>query len=107
MSKVLESKIEKLSIIPYELGNQYRTQEGELVRFVAVHNQGSSYETMEDENGVNRYTRRDFGRVTGTAHDYSDPRNVPPMFYISNGHDIEMSIEDQKHVMLVPAPAED
>jgi len=35
---------------------------------------------MEDESGVNRYTRRDFGRVTGSAHDYSDPRNTPPLY---------------------------
>lgn len=65
---------------PYILGNQYRTQGGDLVRFVIVHNEGKSHETMEDEHGVNRYTRRDFGRCTGTAHDYSDPRNTPPLY---------------------------
>ena len=65
---------------PYIIGNQYRTQAGDLVRFVAVHNEGTSYECMEDESGVNRYTRRDFGRVTGTCHEYSDPRNTPPLY---------------------------
>lgn len=65
---------------PYVVGNQYFTQAGDLVRFVAVHNEGTSYECMEDEAGVNRYTRRDFGRVTGSAHDYSDPRNTPPLY---------------------------
>ncbi|WP_313401474.1 hypothetical protein [Stenotrophomonas sp.] len=65
---------------PYIVGNQYRTQAGDLVRFVAVHNKGTSYECMEDEAGVNRYTRRDFGRVTGTCHGYSDPRNTPPLY---------------------------
>lgn len=62
---------------PYSLGEVYRTQAGDLVRFVVVHNEGTTYETMEDEEGVNRYTRRDFGRVTGTPFDYSDPRNTP------------------------------
>lgn len=65
---------------PYIIGNQYRTQAGDLVRFVAVHNEGTRYECMEDEAGVNRYTRRDFGRVTGTCHEYSDPRNTPPLY---------------------------
>lgn len=65
---------------PYIIGNQYRTQAGDLVRFVAVHSEGTSYECMEDESGVNRYTRRDFGRVTGTCHEYSDPRNTPPLY---------------------------
>ena len=67
---------------PYVVGNQYFTQAGDLVRFVAVHNEGTSYECMEDEAGVNRYTRRDFGRVTGSAHDYSDPRNTPPLYAV-------------------------
>lgn len=49
---------------------------------MAVHNEGTSYECMEDEAGVNRYTRRDFGRVTGSAHDYSDPRNTPPLYAV-------------------------
>jgi hypothetical protein len=65
---------------PYRVGNEYRTQEGKWVRFVGVANEGTSYESMFDEDGVHRYTRRDFGRVTGTAHDYSDPRNTPPLY---------------------------
>lgn len=67
-------------VVAYIVGNSYRTQAGELVRFVSVHNEGTRYETMADETDVHRYTRRDFGRVTGTAHDYSDPRNVPPLY---------------------------
>lgn len=66
--------------VPFMVGNTYRTQGGELVRFVSVSNEGTDYETMADEAGVHRYTRRDFGRVTGSAHDYSDPRNVPPLY---------------------------
>lgn len=70
--------------VPFVVGNYYRTQAGELVRFVKVHNEGNSYETMEDESGVNRYTRRDFGRVTGTCHAYSDPRNTPPLYALAD-----------------------
>lgn len=68
------------SRVPFVLGNQYQQQDGKWVRFVKVHNAGKSHETMEDENGVNRYTQRDFGRCTGSAHDYSDPLNTPPLF---------------------------
>ncbi|WP_312784635.1 hypothetical protein [Brevundimonas sp.] len=66
--------------VPFVVGNQYRTQGGDMVRFVSVHRAGTSYETMADEDGVHRYTMRDFGRVTGTDHDYSDPRNTPPLY---------------------------
>lgn len=68
------------SAIPFVLGNAYQTVSGEWVRFVRVHNEGTSYETMEDESGVNRYTNRagDMGRVTARPVDY--PGNVPPMY---------------------------
>lgn len=68
--------------VPYVLGNFYRTQGGGLVRFVKVHNKGTTHESMEDESGVNRYTNRDFGRCTGSCHEYSDPRNVLPTYSI-------------------------
>jgi hypothetical protein len=64
---------------PYKLGETYTTLANERVKFVKIHNEETLYETMEDESGVNRYTRRDYGRVTGSPHDYSDPRNVPPV----------------------------
>lgn len=66
--------------VPYVLGNQYRTQGGDLVKLVTVANAGTSYESMACEAGVHRYTRRDLGRVTGSPHDYSDPRNIPPLY---------------------------
>ncbi|GGX30333.1 hypothetical protein GCM10007242_41170 [Pigmentiphaga litoralis] len=66
--------------VPFRLGNEYQTQSGEWVRFVSVSNAGTVYESMADENGVHRYTTRDYGRVTGTAHDYSDPLNTPPLY---------------------------
>jgi hypothetical protein len=59
---------------PFRLSQTYKTKAGEEVKFVKVHNEGTWYETMEDENGVNRYTRRDFGRVTG--RDSEHPGNV-------------------------------
>src|SRR5690606_39650276 len=67
-------------VAPFVLGNNYRTLSGERVRFVKVHNEGSSYETMEDESGVNRYTNRlgDMGRVTARPVDY--PGNVAPLY---------------------------
>lgn len=70
---------EGYEVVPYELGKEYKTLEGKKVRFVKVHNEGTSYETMEDEDGVNRYTQRDFGRCTGTCHGYSCERNTPPL----------------------------
>jgi len=66
--------------VPFVLGNQYLTQSGEWVRFVTIANEGTDYESMADEKGCHRYTRRDFGRVTGSAHDYSDPLNTPPLY---------------------------
>jgi hypothetical protein len=60
------------------LNMTYETQAGDRVKMVKIHNAGTSYETLEDEHGVNRYSRRadDVGRCTGSAHDYSDPRNL-------------------------------
>lgn len=65
---------------PYRLGNRYMTQGGEEVTLNQVANYGTSYESMCDDAGVHRYTRRDFGRVTGSSHDYSDQRNIPPIY---------------------------
>lgn len=67
---------------PFEVGGYYKTQGGQWVKFVGVHNEGTEYETMFDEDGVNRYTNRpaSLGRVTASAHDYSDPRNTPPLY---------------------------
>ncbi len=64
------------------LGGTYETQSGDRVKMVAINNIGNPYETLVDESGVNRYSRRlsDMGRCTGTAHDYSDPRNLKRPF---------------------------
>jgi hypothetical protein len=66
--------------VPFRLGNEYQTQAGDWVRFETVHNEGKDYETMADQHGHHRYTRRDFGRVTGAAHDYSYAGNTPPLY---------------------------
>lgn len=79
-----------------EPANFYRTVEGHLVRFVKVHNEGTNYETMEDESGVNRYTRRDFGRVTGTCHAYGDPRNTPPLYPRPNAGEVQRLLSELK-----------
>lgn len=62
---------------PFIVGNQYRTQGGRLVRFIGIANEGNSYETMFDELGHHRYTRRDFGRGTGAPW---DDDCVPPLY---------------------------
>jgi hypothetical protein len=54
---------------PFHLNQTYLLLNGETARFVKIHGEGTSYETMEDEAGVNRYTTRDFGRVTGSTAD--------------------------------------
>ena len=87
--------------VPYILGNSYITQEGVTVRFVKVHNKDTSYETMEDESGVNRYTRRDFGRVTGTCHEYTEPRNVLPTYSIEVVDGLIAEIESLKSQLAV------
>lgn len=74
--------LDQVEIAPFELGVTYKTVSGEDVVFVIVHREGTSYETMECANGINRYTRRDFGRVTGSPFDHSDPRCVLPKYRI-------------------------
>lgn len=74
-------KVEGMVPAPFKLGNSYSTLDGKLVRFVKIHNEGQNHETMEDESGVNRYTQRDLGRVTGSDHHTPDPRNVLPIYH--------------------------
>lgn len=64
------------------LGGTYETQDGKRIKFMGIHNAGKTYETLVDEAGCNRYSRRtsDAGRVTGTAHDYSFPGNIKRPF---------------------------
>lgn len=60
----------------YDLYVPYEDKARREVVFVRINNAGTMYETMESADGVNRYTARDFGRVTGTR---GDLRDVPPI----------------------------
>lgn len=96
MPEVNKKRSHNIEPVPFVLGNFYKTQGGQLVRFVTVHNEGNSYETFEDESGVNRYSRRDFGRCTGTCHEYTDPRNVLPTYSIEVVDTLLAEIEQLK-----------
>jgi len=66
---------------PYRLGGKYLTVGGEVVRLTGISNFDTSYQTMECNRGIHRYTARDFGRVTGTDWNNPDPLNLlyPPV----------------------------
>jgi hypothetical protein len=56
----------------YQVGNSYPRLDGTLAKIVGIGNQ-----TVVDDEGCHYYNRaQDRGRVTGTAHDYSYPRNL-------------------------------
>lgn len=67
----------------FEVGKTYKTQEGEdvtvLGRTGLDDELRKGYECLECSDGIYRYDRStssvDAGRATGTAHDYSDPKN--------------------------------
>lgn len=59
----------------FKLGETYQTIGGDSVTFMEVANEGTHYETMVDQHGHHRYTRRgSLARVTGCSEDY--PGNV-------------------------------
>lgn len=71
----------------FQLWESYRTLAGDWVRIVEVSERHPGYETVrgDDFPGTTlgwRYNRSthnsDLGRCTGTAHDFSDPRNLIP-----------------------------
>ncbi len=78
-----------MKLAKFRVGNTYQTREGKLVTFMGVKQEGTSYETMYDQDNIHRYTSRDFGRVTGTDHNAPDPRNVLPL-YILDDHEREV-----------------
>ena len=58
--------------VAYQVGNSYPRLDGTLAKIVGIGNQ-----TVVDDEGCHYYNRaQDRGRVTGTAHDYSYPRNL-------------------------------
>lgn len=78
--KILDAlnTFDSADIIFPELGGTYETQSGEVVKMINIANLGTRLETLIDEDGINRYSRRyeDAGRVTGTPHDYSCSENL-------------------------------
>lgn len=60
----------------YSIGNTYKTKAGNLVQ-VLDRTKEKGYECLICSDGIHRYDRStfehnsDWGRVTGTAHDYS------------------------------------
>lgn len=63
----------------FEVGRTYETLEGKKVKIVEFKDLGvkekrTGYETVMDENGHHRYSRRDRGRCTGSKT--SDPGNI-------------------------------
>lgn len=62
----------------FEVGKEYKTQAGENVT-VLGRTETRGCECLECGDNLYRYDRSshssDAGRVTGTAHDYSDGRN--------------------------------
>jgi hypothetical protein len=64
---------------PFELNATYRTKGGELVKIIEVSTHLPGYECVKGEDDIWRYNRpNDRGRVTASAHDMSDPRNLIP-----------------------------
>lgn len=75
---LLTGKLKGVVPFKFEVGGAYETQEGVEV-VVLSRTRLVGYECLMCSDGVCRYDRSthnsDAGRVTGTNHDYSDPRN--------------------------------
>lgn len=58
------------------LGRTYKTLDGLEVKMMKVHNPGTDFETMSDQFGIGRYSRRAgcIGRCTASKND--DPMNI-------------------------------
>lgn len=63
----------------FRVGEEYFTQEGDIVEVIGRNDGLKGYETVVCSDGLCRYDRStpntDAGRVTGTDHDYSYPAN--------------------------------
>jgi len=76
--------IDKPSVGLFKIGKVYTDKAGRDVLIVGISNKGKHEETVysigPDGKVVHRYNpinRPDCGRVTGTAFDFSDDRNLP------------------------------
>lgn len=66
--------------IEFEVGNTYKTFGGSMVKMVERKDM-SGYEAILGKDGMWRYNRSsDRGRVTGSAHDFSCPDNLIPLY---------------------------
>lgn len=69
------------------LGQTYTTLDGTKVKMMKVHNAGTTYETMSDQFGIGRYSRRDIGRCTGTRNDSGMNIKVNETWYSKDFND--------------------
>lgn len=60
----------------FHVGLIYKTNDGRLVGITRIIHKGSNYECVKGNDGIWRYSSRDYGRVTGTNHDGSCPLNI-------------------------------
>lgn len=74
--------LSQLEIAPFQVGQTYKMVGGGEVTLIGVSNEGTRYETMHCADDVHRYTRRDFGRVTGSSFDHDDPRCLIPKYRV-------------------------
>ena len=62
----------------FEVGHEYETLEGKRIKildFKDLKGRGrTGYETVMDQNGHHRYSRRDLGRCTGSRN--NNPKNI-------------------------------
>lgn len=63
----------------FEVGKEYETQAGDIVKVLGRHDQYAGYESLTCSDNRHRYDRSthssDAGRCTGTDHDYSCQHN--------------------------------
>ena len=64
----------------FEVGKEYETQAGDIVKVLGRHDQYAGYESLICSDGRHRYDRstysEDAGRCTGTDFNYSCPHNL-------------------------------
>lgn len=76
----MNQKTNEATVFQIEVGRTYELQDGSTVLIIGRAKNLRGYETVYDEHGHHRYDRSthdsDTGRCTGTAHDYSHPRNL-------------------------------
>lgn len=92
-------------IEPLRVGNAYRTLGGDVVRIEGFCDEGTPHETTFDQHGIHRYTQpcHQVGRVPESPHDFSDPRNIAPLYARREGP--RVAPEEWRFVPIDPTPA--